>query len=155
MITQRNTQSVQEVDPEEGEPPRYVIDVDAADTSSRSLPALIADRRCYMCAQADVEPPADSAGEYMQRIVEHCAEAEDYLLADTPLKEAIFRVLLSLRNEPTTPHEVSDVLSGKWEMNPYPRDVSPKVIQRLMDNSESYCIVRLPEPSGDDAEETG
>ena len=150
-MAQQRTQLAQgdaSEDEEEKPQPQYLIDVEAADASSRSLPVMIASRRCFTCVQADEEPPSPSsdAAQYRKRIVDHCVGTEDYLLPDTPLKEAIFRVMLSRGNKPVTAQEVSQVLSEKWAMTPYPRDVAPGVIQRLMDNSESYCITRLPEP---------
>ena len=43
-------------------------------------------------------------------------------------------------------------------MTAYPRDVSPKVIQRLLDNSEAYGIFKIPDPEEEeeveDAEES-
>ena len=152
MIIESNAKEVEEEIPEAAvDEPQYAVDADAADTGSRSLPALVADRRCYLCTQGDVELAADPVDDYIAQIVGHCAEAEDYLLSDTPLKEAIFRVLISGGNEPKTPTAVSRFLLKKWANAANPRDVSPGVVRRLMDNSKSYCIVRLPEESdGDD-----
>ena len=112
----------------------------------RSLSLLIAGRRCYACQQADEEqPPAQSdVQSYIDCITEHCGQTSDYLLADTALKEALFRVLLVRGNEPVTAEEISLVLTEKWALTPYPRDISPRVIQRLLDHSESYCIVSGP-----------
>ena len=133
---------------EEKDLPRYLIDFETADATSRSLSVMIAGRRCHVDQQADDEAPTASsdAAPYMKRIVDHCTETPDYLLPDTPLKEAIFRVLLSRGNEPVNAEEVSQVLSEKWASTPYPRDVSAGVIQRLLDNSDTYCIGRVPEP---------
>ena len=62
MIIESNTQEVEEELPEPVDEPRYAVDADAADAGSRSLPALVADRRCYLCTQGDVELAADSGG---------------------------------------------------------------------------------------------
>ena len=130
------------------EPPRYFIDSQAAEARSRSLPMLVAARLCYSCRQADeVELSASSKAQpIISRIVKHCSKASDYLPPDTPLKEAIFRVLLAGGNRPMAPEEVSQVLSEKWELTPFPRDLNPGVIQRLLDHSEAYCLTQLPAP---------
>ena len=162
-MVQDQVQTRQEDRPEddnvEKPPPRYFVDVEAANAQNRALPVLIASRRCHACQQADDEQPSASSDvkPYAERIAEHCGQTSDYLLPDTPLKEAIFRVLLAGSNEPMTADEISQIFTEKWELTAYPRDVSPGVIQRLLDHSESYCIARLPEPEaeeGDEAEET-
>ena len=127
--------------------PKYLIDFDAGTTAGRSIPMLIASRRCYLCQQVDEDAPTDlEPQQFIDRITEHCAAERDYLLADTPLKEAIFRVLLANGNEPMDAEEISAVLTEKWAMTPFPRNTAADVIGRIADNSRSYCIARVPEP---------
>ena len=78
----------------------------------------------------------------VMQIVYQVAETEDYLLPDTPLKEAIFRVLLANDNKPMGPQSISSVLEEKWQLSPYPRDISASTITKLLDHSDPYCIVR-------------
>ena len=128
---------------ENGDATRFFIDVD--DTNrKRSVAMLIGERRCYAHRQEDLGSltPEDLIGQ----IVEHCNDTPDYLLPDTPLKEAIFRVLLSHSNEPMTAEEVTQELSARWAMSAHPRDLSPWVIQRLMEHSEQYSLTKLQEP---------
>ena len=140
---------------EEGPKPRYIVGLEEAEGRGRSLPVLVAGRRCYACQQADDGPPSPSSDpqEYIDRIAEHCGQTSDYLLADTPLKEAIFRAILAGGNQETTAEDISRLLTEKWAMTAYPRDISPGVIQRLLDHSESYCVVRIPEPEPEEPEE--
>jgi len=132
---------------EEKDLPRYLVDFGAAEAISRALSVMIASRRCYVCQQADDEAPSasSSAAPFLKRVVDHCTGTSDYLLPDTPLKEAIFRVLLSRGNDPVNAEEISQVLSEKWANTPYPRDVSTGVVQRLLEHSDTYCIARVPE----------
>ena len=133
---------------EDAPPPEYIVDIEQADLHGRALGMLIAGRRCYESRQADPEVPTSSRAilKVVKRIADHCRETSDYLLPDTPLKEAVFRVILAGGNKPITPEQVGQVLAERWAMTPYPRDISARVIQKLMDSSESYCIVRLPGP---------
>ena len=126
---------------------QYVIDPEAAAASHRSLPLLVGSRRCYMDQQADDEVSTDDAdlGDYIKRIAAHCSQEQDYLLPDTPLKEAIFRVMLSEGNRPINAEDISGVLTSKWAMTPFPRNTSPEVIQQLLENCANYCITRIPE----------
>ncbi len=155
-MTQDQTQTnASDENEEEAPSPEYLIEVHVADEDSRAIALVIASRRCYMDQQADNEPPTMSSdpNKFIKRIAAHCAATEDYLLPDTPLKDAIFRVMLAGGNVPTTPESISEILSEKWAMTAYPRDISPRVIQRLLDNSQAYGIFKIPEPEVEEPEE--
>ena len=124
----------------------YHIDPDVAEASGRSLSVLIHHRLCWQCGQGYEEGEAAllEARDFMDQIVAHCAEQEDFLLPDTPMKEAIFRVLLQNGNEPMDAEGISAVLSEKWAMTAFPRDTSPPVIQRLLGNDAYYCVAPAP-----------
>ena len=126
----------------------YIVNIEQSENHGRALVMLIMGRRCYEDRQTDEEAPTNARGiqRLIKRISDHCRQTPDYLMADTPLKEAVFRVMLSLGNQPITPEKVSETLSEQWAMTPYPRDISPSKLQKLMDNSEYYCITRVPGP---------
>ncbi len=130
----------------ERQPVAFRIDVKEAEARGRSLPTLIANKRCYACQSADDEPPTPDSdpGPYIERIVEHCADTPDYLLADTPLKEALFRAILARRNEPTSSEELNIILAQRWATTLGLRDISKDVIEKILDGAWSYCIVRVP-----------
>ena len=73
--------------------------------SARHLPLIIADRLGYMDRQAlEEEPTPDSDIQpYIDLIVASSSHDADYLLPDTPLKEALFRLILANGNQPMTP----------------------------------------------------
>ena len=150
MEDKTRTAMQNDADDEEEKPsPRYVISQEVAKSSGRALPLMIASRMGYMSQQAfDEEPtPESDIKPYIARIVDFDSKEHDYLLPDTPLKEAIFRVILANGNKPMTAEQISDILTEKWAMTAYPRDMSPRVIQRLLDTSQSYCIESVPEES--------
>ncbi len=132
-------------------PAKYFIDAEMAEKRRRSLPVMIASRQCYMCQQAVDEEELASAEtrDLIERIVGHCASANDYLLDDTPLKEAIFRVLLSRGNEPMGADEISSDISERLANATNQRNTRPEVIERLLQHSESYCIAPLREDEGE------
>ena len=134
-------------------PPRYVIDPNLAAAAHRSLPMLIAGRRCYACQSAEDVSESSEIQPIIDRIAEHCEQTSDFLLPDTPLKEAIFRVILAGGNQPRAAAEISRILSDKWALTAYPRDASPKVVQRLLDHSASYCVARVAEPEAEETEQ--
>ncbi len=127
----------------------YFVDPDGAEAARRSLPVLIAGRLCYMCRQGyeDDQIVGEDPQDFVDLIVGHCSTSQDFLLSDTPMKEAIFRVLLGNSNEPMDAEQISAELSSKWPMT---RVTSPAVIQRLLDNSAYYCIGPVPSPDDDE-----
>ncbi len=144
---------------ESTKPREYLIAVDEASSADSSLAAVIAARRCYESRQTDIDEIAADAdpGPYIGRIASHCADTSDYLLPDTPLKEAIFRELLAGGNKPRTAEDISEALSRRWAMATYPRDISPEVIGRLLEHGQGYGIAAVPidepeETEGDPAE---
>jgi hypothetical protein len=121
---------------------RYHLDISKSSNPHRSLSILIASRRCYQDQQGedDAEVMAADPQQLIRQIADHCASSPDYLLPDTPLKESIFRTLLAAKNQPMTAQEISRQLSDRWSTTAQARDVSPKVIQRLLENSPLYSI---------------
>ena len=49
-------------------------------------------------------------------------------------------MILSGRNQPMTPEEINEVLAKKWASAVYHRDVSPRVLRRLLNRSEFYSV---------------
>ena len=125
----------------------HFIDAEIAEASRRSLSIIVASRMCWMCSQGwdDYQVILADPFDLMGIIASHCATQRDYLLPDTPLREAIFRALLANANAPMTAEKISAVLTQKWAMTPFPRDTSPEVIQRLMDSDAYYCLGPAPE----------
>ena len=128
---------------------RFFISEEHAASNGAALPLLIANRLGYMDRQAlEEEPTADSDVQpLIDLIIASSSHAADYLLPDTPLKEALFRIILANGNEPMDAEEISSILSERWAMSAYPRNLSPQVINRLLENSANYCIVPVEEPA--------
>ena len=128
----------------------YFIDSGLAETMGRNLSVLIESRLCYVCRQGvDKSTVIESPPEmFMEMIAGHCAQQPDFLLPDTPMKEAVFRSLLANSNAPMTAEEIGARLSDEWAMTQFPRNTSADVIQRLLDDSDYYCIG--PAPGGED-----
>lgn len=124
----------------------YFLSLDAAKDKGRSLSLIIFSRQCWICRrEMEIgEAVLASAQYFVDFIVEHCSLEPDYLMPDTPMKEAIFRVLVASGNKPITADGISDTLSRKWVMTPFPRPTSPRVMRRLLDDlagGDYYCVV--------------
>lgn len=130
---------------------RFIISAEYAASVGASLPNMIADRMDYYDKQALEEPPMPNSDirPLIDLIVNGSSRQKDYLLPDTPLKEALFRLMLAEGNRPISADELSETLSTRWAMSAYPRDLSPYVINRLLEHSANYCIVPVDEPEDD------
>ena len=119
---------------------KYFVDVKIAEMSRQSLPVLVSGRLCYVCRQKYDNATIASTDPwvFVHAIVSHCAGERDYLLPDTPLKEAIFRVLLA--SEPIGAEQISEVLGETWSMSAYPRNISASVIERLLNSGIFQCV---------------
>ncbi len=133
----------------------YYIDVDSAGDHGRAIKPMIVSRMGYVMRQsltADVIEDME-AEDLIQQVADNAADDRDFLLPDTPLKESIFRVLLANENKPMTAEEVSKILEDKWSLSPYPRDTSPRVVERLLSGSgDTYSFVAVPPPQEEEPE---
>ena len=130
----------------------FFISEEQAERIGAALPLMIANRLGYMDRQGlEEEPTADSDYRlYIDLIVGSSSNDADYLLPDTPLKEALFRTILANGNEPMNAEQISEILTERWAMSAYPRNLSPHVINRLLENSANYCIIPVPNPNDND-----
>ena len=120
----------------------YSIDFGQDNINQLAMSNMVADRKCYPCRQdytAESIMNSDPQ-EHMSKIIEHCSKMEDYIQQDTPLKEAIFRELLSRGNNTITTTELSENLSHRWTMSAYPRALSPTLFEKILARSGNYGI---------------
>ena len=128
---------------------KYAIDLN--DDSHRSVALIIADRRDYAVKQSsDLQNVLGSnLKELVKDISVQAIDSPEYLLPDMPLKEAVFRAVIANKNKPISAVAISQKLKNSWPVNTYPRDISPKVIQSLLENMTEYPIKKIvPNESG-------
>lgn len=119
---------------------KFQVDYHAGAETRVSMALLIASRKCYECRQNDIEASVAQSDPkiHVKRVSQHCFNSADYLLPDTPLKEAIFRVLLSKGNRGMTAEEISTVLTTRWALSTNRRAIPAGVILRLLKASAYY-----------------
>lgn len=127
---------------EQTKPARYNVSTSLAIDQNRSLPTLLTSRLDYITQGGiDPNPPAESdIAPILDLLANVSSTKDDYLLPDTPLKEAIFRVILANHNQPMSAIEISKDLSRRWAETTNSRDLSANVIEKLLANSKTYCI---------------
>ncbi|MQG15995.1 MAG: hypothetical protein FI698_04220 [SAR202 cluster bacterium] len=122
---------------------KYSIDLN--NDSHRSVALIIADRRDYAIKQSGNMQDVLSSNlkDLVKEISVQAIDSQEYLLPDMPLKEAVFRTVLANKNKPISPVAISQKLKSSWPVNTYPRDISPKVIQSLLENMKEYPVKKV------------
>ncbi len=132
--------------------PRYFIDIKALEESGRSFNSLLADCACDEHAKSFKQEttPArkgQTKGSPMSIIESCCSTKHGYMSPTTPTLEAIFKVLVAHQNTPMSAEDVSAELITYGVGSSGQRDISPRVLTRLMDNDDFYgfAVERLAE----------
>ncbi|MSQ14049.1 MAG: hypothetical protein EXR47_07980 [Dehalococcoidia bacterium] len=144
------TKQVPPPEPHRYEGPWYVIDPAWYQEHGVSLLDVIRSRRSPSGARAAAtesrskrRAPAKTAGSWEQEMLLLAgAAARDpgFVTSDTPLLEAVFRVLLAEKNRPVALQEIADLLRQRYAAGELPRDVNMTVLQRLLERQTSYGI---------------
>lgn len=143
--------------------PRYFIDIQWYNDNQRSFNDMVLTRICEECkdrSSEEVEERVARVDEATGRVVfdvvrvpygsdplkvirDCCAQQRDYITAQTPLLEAIFRVLLANGNQPTEMEELRQQLSEWVRLETRPHAYAPELIERLIHNDRYYGLRRF------------
>lgn len=132
------------------EGPWYVIDPTWYEEHGVALVDVIRSRRSPSSAQGASKESrgrrrtaTKSAGSWeqeMQLLARTVASTPDFVTSDTPLLEAVFRMLLAEKNRPVALQEIADLLRQRYASGDLPRDVNITALQRLLERQTSYGI---------------
>ncbi|MSP79149.1 MAG: hypothetical protein EXR67_06330 [Dehalococcoidia bacterium] len=141
--------------------PSYAIDPTWYEQQKVSLEAAVHARRCISCQAAsnkkDTTPasrssrapakgktPALSGWQLeMRALSEDCAQKQDYVTADTPLIEAVFRTLLANENRPTAFQHLVEQINQRYAVGEMPKDVAPSTLERVLARQRTYGIKQV------------
>ena len=142
MTTKRRNK---QTEPEENGP-RYFVDIKALEENGRSFSSLLSDCACEEHAKSFKQEAAPArkgqAKQTPMAIIESCCSTKHgYLSSTTPTLEAIFKVLVAHQDVPMTAEDISAELITYGVGSSGQRDISPRVLTRLMDNDDFYGFV--------------
>ena len=132
--------------------PWYVIDPTWYQTHGAALDELIRARRMAGPKASESKGGHGKAKrgkglaaweEEMNAVADSAARNPDYVTSDTPLLEAVFRVLLAERNRPIALQELVELIRQRYARGEFPRDVNVEALQRLLERQTSYGLKRL------------
>ena len=143
-IDQRDEQGSAEVAVEEIEP-SYSFSPEVIEARGLSIPLVIGERLCD-AALAKLKEDDDwrsmSYKGLRKLFRDNCADQDGYLSPQAPLLETVVRMLLSAKRDAVSLSEVHTDVSELWITSPWPRHISIESMQRVLDNSVAFGIVR-------------
>ena len=129
----------------------FKVDMKWLAAQGRSVQLLLLNRRCASCWGGFVQEPAKGrdvgAAVHLKQIAQHCSAAPDFIHFELPIMEAVFRILLSTGNKPTTLESIYQTLQERWLDPANPRTPRLEKLYRILSNDTSYGISQVPEPA--------
>jgi hypothetical protein len=125
--------------------PRYFIDLNWYEEKGRSFFTLAQVRLCPSCRVKYTSTPKPDA-ELFRVFRDCCSKAEDFFSPNLPLREVIFRLLLSSGNQPLELGPIRAKLKEWLISTGDQRDVSLRTLSRIMDNDRYYGFRRYTAP---------
>lgn len=131
--------------PEVEEDPLYQIDPGWYRQMGRDLDTVVRERRCYLCRRQLEEVPLGTVTleEHTRAVLECCARREGYITPETPVLEAVFRVLLAAENRPISLTRIYQALHDWWGGYQTPRVVDLRALRRMLERDSAYGIRRV------------
>ncbi|MBI4198742.1 MAG: hypothetical protein HY533_06500 [Chloroflexi bacterium] len=143
--------SEQSNDGEQYLPATFAILPEKLEGQGRSFGLLLLHRRCAACWGALIQEPAGGLElpwqDHLVKIAEHCSANQDFVSPGLPIMEAVFRVLLSNGNQPTTLEEVLAVLQKQWSDSASHWVPPPAKLHRMLTRDVFYGIGSVPPPT--------
>lgn len=127
---------------------RYAIDYTWYEARNRSLATALRTRLCPICR--DERVASDDAEAMAASIAECCSRTRGFITQYTPVREAVFRLLLARSNQPLSAAEICDELRGRMALSLRTATLTSESVARLLDNDHYYGI--QPVAEADEAE---
>ena len=129
----------------EGVEPFYSFSPEVIEALGLSIPLVIGERLCDAALAKLKEDDDWRSMNYkgLRKLFrDNCADQDGYLSPQAPLLETVVRMLLSAKRDAVSLSEVHTDVSELWITSPWPRHISIESMQRVLDNSVAFGIVR-------------
>lgn len=146
----------------EEQKPRYYIDERWYTEHNKSFRAVALTRLCASCRKKigtetqERVPTVDARGRVVFEmrsvpfasnplpvIRSDCSKQRDYITAETPVAEAIFRVFLANGNQPTDVDGIREQLANYINLSSRPHGYSDELIQAIIEHDKVYGMRRF------------
>ncbi len=122
---------------------RYCISLPRLAQLNRSAVHLIADRLNEGCPSYDQPVGGLDAETLIREIREFHADIPDFIRAEMPIQEIVFRVLLARGNAPTSLYELHRELTERWHSAFRPISIETDGLRRILDADVYYGFAEV------------
>jgi len=147
---------------QEEDRPRYYIDENWYNEHSRSFRTMALERLCDSCKHKlgtetqERVPTIDARGRVvfelrsvpfaqnpLSVIRSCCSKRREYISGETPLAEAIFRVMLASGNQPMESDRLREEMNAYVGMGERPQAITSELIERVIQHDDYYGMREL------------
>ena len=122
----------------------YFISFERLKEMNRSALVLVAERRGpSFPSREKPDHELTDVKVLMDEIAEHYAEDEGFIRTEMPIQEIVFRILLTVRNQPTPLRDLHYELTERWATPARPINISELGLRRLLDADTHYGFARV------------
>ena len=117
----------------------YHISFPRLEQLNRSAALLVAERRVPTCPSYDT--PAHQLTDpqkVINEIADHFEDSGGFIQVEMPLKEIVFRTLLTRKNQATSLADLHHELTDRWSTPVRPITVTPEGLRRILDTDLYY-----------------
>ena len=122
---------------------RFQVSVTRLEQLHRSAIHLISGRLTPACPSFGKQVHELDAGELIREIQEFHADADDFILYDMPIKEIVFRTLLSRGNQPMSLSDLHRELTGRWSNALRPISIEESLLRRVLETDTYYGFAQV------------
>ena len=122
---------------------RYHISLPRLEQLNRSAVHLIAARLAEGCPSHGQPATGLDPMTLIREIQEFHADTGDFIRADMPIQEIVFRTLLSRGNNPTPLSELHHELTGRWNSALRPISIDQERLRRVLQADTYYGFAEV------------
>ncbi len=135
-------QSEETVQPEESR--LYRISFERLAELKRSAVLLLAERRPPSCPSLQrPDQELSDPQELVDEIAQYCGDEEGFIHINMAIQEIVFRTLLTLRNRPTSLHDLHYELTERWSTPIRPINVTEDGLRRILEADYYYGFASI------------
>ena len=144
------TQTQESSEATEEKTPYYKIDSSLLQERGRSVELILLHRRCPRCwqelNQRDDSLQKVTVKEHFKKFAQCCSKYPNFISPGIPILEAVFRLLLSSKNNTIGLDRLQETLMQRWADPVNQREISLQALRRMIEADTYYSISRVESP---------
>ncbi len=122
---------------------RFHISLARLEQLNRSAVHLFSSRLTPDCPSYGRPANELDSGELIREFQEFNADTEDFIRYDKPIKEIVFRTLLTRGNAPIALSDLHHELTGRWSNALRPISIEESLLQRVLETDTYYGFAQV------------